>query len=257
MKIRAVHHVSVILSLALLTGCFKTRADIAREQEDQEVRSHLQQNMADYSQNLERIRNEIGRLQGRIDELEHSRRKDLANVMSSRETDQKSHDKVMDDLRAKITALQESQKALFEEVKKIHEERLSERASPAPIPTKKKGSASYESALSAFKAKDYEAVIAGMRSYLDSNPRGKYSLDARYYLGESLYQKKEYEKAAVEFGAVQERSPSSAQGRKSTLRLAQSFKAMGKNKDAKAFAELLIQGNPNSEEAKAARKMLK
>ena len=77
MKIRAVHHVSVILSLALLTGCFKTRADIAREQEDQEVRSHLQQNMADYSQNLERIRNEIGRLQGRIDELEHSRRKDL------------------------------------------------------------------------------------------------------------------------------------------------------------------------------------
>ncbi len=56
---------------------------------------------------------------------------------------------------------------------------------------------------------------------------------------------------------VHEKSPTTTLGRKSTLRIAQSFKAMGKPKDAKAFAQLLVQSSPDSEEAKAARKLLK
>ena len=92
---------------------------------------------------------------------------------------------------------------------------------------------------------------------MEANPKGKHAIDARFFLADSLYKQKDYEQAVVEFGVVHERAPNSALGRKSTLRLAQSFKAMGKTKDARAFAQLLIQGSPDSEEAKAARKMLK
>ena len=56
---------------------------------------------------------------------------------------------------------------------------------------------------------------------------------------------------------VHEKAPTTNIGRQSTLRLAQSFKAMGKEKDAKAFAQLLVQGAPTSKEAAQARKLLK
>ena len=61
----------------------------------------------------------------------------------------------------------------------------------------------------------------------------------------------------MEFGGVQEKAPTSELGRKSTLKIAESFKALGKDKDARSFAQLLISTSPNSAEAKQARKFLK
>ncbi|HEY8279801.1 MAG TPA: tetratricopeptide repeat protein [Bdellovibrionota bacterium] len=257
MKRRHLVHLSVVILPLLFSGCFKTRQEIAREKEDVEVRTSLQQNIVDYSQGLEKTQADLGRLQGRIEELEHARKKEMAGVTASNESDRKA----IEELKAKITSMQEAQNALFEEVKKLREDNLasaSRPAAPAPGSAKKKVSGGkFSSAMGSFKEKDFQGAAAGFRAYLDANPKGKLVLDAHFYLGESLYQQKSFEEAVAEFAVVHEKAPGVALGRKATLRLAQSFKAMGKGKDAKAFAQLLVQGSPDSAEAKEARKLLK
>jgi TolA-binding protein len=257
MKIRLLRHVFIVALPFLFAGCFKTRNEIAREKEEVEVRSNLQQNIVEYNQSLERTQAELGRLQGRIEELEHTRRKEM---QSGRESEQKT----MEELRARIASLQENQGALFEEIKKLKEDNLAlmgERARSAPPPAAKKKvtspAASFDSALAAYKAQDFQSAANAFRAFIDSNPKGKRLLDAHYYLGDSLFREKEYSAAVVEFGVVHEKAPATSLGRQSTLKIAQSFKAMGKDKDAKAFAQLLVQASPSSKEAAQARKLLK
>ncbi len=244
-----------VLVVLLLPGCFRTRAEIAREKEEKEAQASLQQEVVQYQQNLDRMQAEIGRLQGKLEEMEHQRKKEQA---SNREGTEKN----VTDLKAQISEMQKSQESLFEEMKRLKEENvqlLKERQrsasnSSSTAPTK---GASFQSALTAYKAKDYEAAQGGFRSYLEANAKGKKAMDAHYYLGDILYKQKSYADAIVEFAVVHEKSPATAWGRKSTLRIAESFKAMGKEKDAKAFAQILVQNHPNSSEAKAARKFLK
>ncbi len=240
----------------LTTGCFRTRADLAREKEEKEVQSDLRENIVEYNRGLERLQADVGRLQGKVEEMDHSRRKEMS---SSREGAEKSQA----DLAARVASLQQAQAALFEEIKQLKEDNVqllklvSDRARPAPAAPVKKNANNYASALSAFKAKNYEAAAEGFRAYLEASPKGKSSLDAQYYLGESLYRQKDFSEAIVAYGAVHERSATSELGRKSTLRIAESFDALGKKKDAKAFAEILVQSSPDSAEAKKARKYLR
>ena len=258
-------HLLILVIPFFLAGCFETREQIARQKEEQEVRNSLQQNVMQAGQGLDHVQAEIGRLQGRVEEIEHQRKKDMSGFSSARDNEQKGTEKAIQELSAKVTALQEAQNTLFEEVKKLHEDALAERSRPAPTasPSKKKGNqgavapGNFDSALAAYKAQDYGSATAGFRGYLEASPKAKRALDARYYLADSLFKQKQYEQAAAEFGTVHDKSPTSFYGRRSALRLAQSFKQMGNTKDAKAFAELLVQESPNSEEAKTARKMIK
>jgi TolA-binding protein len=165
---------------------------------------------------------------------------------------------------------EDSIEILFEEIKRLKEDNLqlaklmSERPHSAAAPSatsKKKGAMNsaggFDASIGAFKAKDFPGAIAGFRSFLEVNPKSKHALDARFFLGESLFKTKEYAEAIVEFGVIHEKAQNSALGRRATLRIAQSFKSMGKEKDARAFAQILIQSNPNSDEARKARAVLK
>ncbi len=252
-------HVGLALVLPLLfSGCFKTRQEIAREKEDREVRSNLQENIVEYNQTVEKTQMQLGKLEGRIEEIEHNRKKEMSGLLSGREAEQKT----LEELKEQVSSLRNAQQALFEEIKKLKEDNLalaSDRARSGSSGAKKKvnSTASYNSALTAYKAKDFKAAAAGFRAFLDTKPKGKRAIDAHYYLGESLYREKDFAAAVVELAVVHEKSPATLLGRQSTLRLAQSFKAMGKEKDAKAFAQLLVQNAPSSKEAVQARKILK
>lgn len=253
------------LILASLTGCFRTRADIAREQEERETKAALQQSAVEHSQQMERLQAEIGRLQGKIEEVEHQRRKEMGTLSSSLNTDREGTDKRVSDLQGRLEETQKSQTALFDELKRLKEENVAllkaqaEKARHSGVAKpagKKVGTQQYEAAVAAYKAKDYGSAIPVFRAFLESQPRSKRAVDANFFLGDSLYRTKEYSEAIIAFGAVHEKDSGSALGRRATLRIAESFKALGKDKDAKAFAQILVQSHPNSDEAKKARKLL-
>jgi TolA-binding protein len=250
------------LSITLLPGCFKTRADIAKEKEEKELRASLQQNVVESNQGVERLQAEIGRLNGKIEELEFQRKQEMSAYGTSRD----SSDKSVAEMKTRMEEMQKTQTMLFEELKRLKEENVQllksmdrPRAAPAPAPGQKKSAKanSFSTALTAFKAKDYEAATSGFRSFLEMNPKSKKALDARFMLADSLYRQKEYTDAIMEFSVIHEKTPTTSLGRKSTLKIAESFKALGKDKDARTFAQILQSSSPNSAEAKQARKFLK
>jgi TolA-binding protein len=257
-------HILAALFITLtLSGCLKTREDIARERQEKELQASLQQNVVQAGQGVEALQAEIGRLQGRIEELDHQRKKEMSGLYSSKE----GSEKTLADIKTQLAALGQSQTQLFEEIKKLKEDNLqmskalAERPHALAAPAQKKNagqsSGSYDSALKAYLEKDFGSAIDGFRSYLEVNGKGKKANPAHYYLGDSLYRIKDYQNAIVELAVVHEKSPNTALGRKSTLRIAESFKALGKDKDAKAFAQILVQSAPDSAEAKQAKKFIK
>lgn len=254
---KKISFILLALSVLALPSCFRTRAEIAREKQEKEGQVALQQSVVEYQQNFQSMQAEIGRLQGKIEELEFQRKKEMASQGQSVE----SNAKASTELKSKVEEMQKSQMMLFEEIKRLKEE--NNQLVAAQVSGKKSAAAgggtktSFDQALSLFKGKNYGQAAEAFRFYLESNPRSKKSTDARYYLGESLYRQKEYVDAIVEFGAIHEKSPTTTFGRKSTLRIAESFKALGKEKDAKSFAQILLQTSPNSSEAKQAKKLLK
>ena len=248
----------LILSLSacfLLSGCFRTRSEIAREKQDEEVRTSLQQNVVEANQAVEKMQAEIGRLNGKIEELEFQRKKEQSAFGASRD----ASDKSVAEMKARLEEMQKNQATLFDELKRVKEENvqlLKNQGSSRPRSGSQK-KAGFKGALSAYKAKKYDVAVPAFRDFLEASPKSKKALDAHYLLGDSLYRQKKYSDAILEFSVVHEKSPASALGRKSTLKIAQSFKALGKDKDAKAFAAILVQSSPKSAEAKKARKFLK
>lgn len=266
MKLRNSILFACLITSVSLSGCsFRTRAEIAREKQEKEMQESLQQNVLQSAKQMEALQAEIGRLQGKLEEMDHNRAKENSTVREGTE-------KQVSDLRARMEEQQKAQtaaqQALFDEIKRLREEnaQMAETLSKKPSGgggggsgsgQKKSGKPSYDAGLAAYKEKNYEAAADGFRGYLEALPNGKYALSARYYLGDALYGQKDYTNAIVEFGAVQEKSPSSQWGRKSALRIAESFSALGKKKDAKTFAQLLVDSAPDSAEAKRAKKFLK
>jgi TolA-binding protein len=261
MKMRSSVLVVALASVLLLPGCFRTRADIEREKAEKDMQNSMQQSALESSQAMERMQAEIGRLQGRLEEVEHERQKEIGSINSGREGTEKQVADLRKALEEQQKAQAAAQAALFDEIKRLKEENIELNKQPRGSSSQKKSvsekKATYSSAIADFNQKDYDAAADGFRAYLEAHPKGKNALDARYFLADSLYRKKDYTQAIVEFGTIHEQSPTSAFGRKSTLRIAESFSALGKPKDAKAFAQILVSSAPDSAEAKKARKFLK
>jgi len=242
----------------MLSACFRTHSEVMRDQEEAEMQGSLQESVVIQSESMERLQSQVGKLQGRIEELEHERRNDYTQGQSNK----KSLEEKTDNLEKKLDTIAKNQDLLFEEMKKIREERLKEASRPSvvlPIKEKQKKNQKnlYDEALKAFNKKKYNEAADGFSSYLKENPRGKYMLSANYYLGESLYQEKSYADAILALSVVQEKSLKTSMGRKATLRIAESFRAMGKTKEARSFAQILIDSNPGSAEAKKAKRYLR
>src|SRR3989344_432065 len=87
---------SCAFGIFFLTACFRTHSEVVREREEQEMQGSVQESMATQAETLEQLQVQQGRLQGRIEEAEHDRRK----AYTQSEVDRKS-------LEEKIGALAE------------------------------------------------------------------------------------------------------------------------------------------------------
>lgn len=239
---------------SFLPACFRTHAEIEKEREEREAKNALQENVASYAESIEGIKARLGQLQGRMEEIENDRKREVSSALGAR----KEQEEKLDLMQKRLEVLEKSQNVFFEQIKKIAEEKsFTQSAAPLAKKSQKKNFPNtYEAGLKEFKAKHYQAAAGVFDSFLKENPRTKHFVEANYYKGEALYYQKDYAAAILSFGAVQEKSPISTMGRKATLRMAESFHALGKEKEAKTFARLLVEGSPNSEEAKKAKRFL-
>jgi tol-pal system protein YbgF len=246
------------LSLAflfLLSGCLKTRSDLKSETNNPDSGyetkvTDVQNANAENQKVSEELRGEINRLNGRIDELQKK------NESMSQEAGKRGErDAQMRDMESKVQELQASQAALIEALQKKEKDREEKIQKEKEVP-KTDPAAEYEAGKAAHKEKKYDAAVEAFTKYLKF-PKGKYTEDALFLRGESLYAKENYKKAILDYSSLQEKFPKSKNISKALLKMGMSFDALGMKSDAKPFYQEILEKHAKAPEAKAAKAKLK
>lgn len=90
----------------------------------------------------------------------------------------------------------------------------------------------YEKAFGFLRQADYAAAEQGFKSFIDKNPKDKLVDNAKYWYGETLYVRAEFDQAAVAFADAFQQNPQGNKAPDSLLKLAMSLGALNKVQDA-------------------------
>ena len=105
----------------------------------------------------------------------------------------------------------------------------------------------YQSALEALKAEQYDEAEKKFNKILNRFPSDKLAGNAQYWLGESYYARKQYEKSAVAFAKGYQQYHDGTKAPDSLLKLGMSMQMLQKNKEACAAFISLPREFPKAE----------
>jgi len=114
----------------------------------------------------------------------------------------------------------------------------------------------YRIALKALRDQQYDKAVQQFRAFQRKYPSSQMADDAQYWIGESYFAQKDYNRAILELNDVLkyrrgDKVPAAL------LRQAQAFVEIGDKTDARLILQKLINEYPNAEQVAAARDMLK
>ena len=223
------------VSLAFtFVGC-KTRNDLRRDQEMETLRNEVSQvrgDKADMDVIGEEVKGDVTRLSTQLDE--HIQHTNLQNEEMRKE---------LTSLTARVQALE--QHAVQEEIK--------DHAPPPPAPVR-----NLDAAKAAFEAAKYDDAISILKELVKGKGRTPETRKANYLLAEAYFQSKDFASAALEFSEYKKAYAKDPMIPNAIYRQAQSFKSLGKPKEARLFYQELIDRYPkHALSAKAKQEMKK
>jgi TolA-binding protein len=175
----------IVLAGLTLTGCFAT------------------------SQQMTDLRDDITRLQGRLNEMQQNQA-DLSVKMDSVASN-------MDKLSFELNGAQNRMSVLGQRMDDMNNNlsqrmgKLSEQLSGgAPMSVAPAPSQLYQQAYSDFSRGKYALAVTGFTDYLQQYPDTELSPQAQYYLGESWYAQEDWQKALDAFSQVEVKYPKSS-----------------------------------------------
>ena len=234
-----------------------TRAQLESHQSSRTAEDRqLREQSAKLYATLEQLREENRILNGRIDEIGHSQR-------LGSETGQVSEKGLADQLVILEGRIQYNS----ERIQRM-EQYLNLEAPKAPAPTEKlpppaagdqppSEDAVYAAAKEAFDQEDFPGARRGFQAFIDAFPKSKNADNAQFWIGETYYREKWYEKAILEYQKVIEKYPAGNKVRASLLKQGLSFFNIGDKANARLILKELISKYPQSDEAALAEKKLK
>jgi tol-pal system protein YbgF len=115
----------------------------------------------------------------------------------------------------------------------------------------------YSAAKEAFDQSDYEGARRGFEAFLAAYPQSGNADNAQFWIGETYYREKWYEKAILEYQKVIETYPQGNKVKAALLKQGLSFFNIDDKANARLILKELISKYPRSEEAELAEKKLK
>jgi TolA-binding protein len=235
-----------LLTIAALAmtqaACLKTRTQIKGGGESAEPESSGETESKEAPRSgryeLEEMRNEITRVSGKVEVLEHSQRSQ--NYQELKEYSAR--------LDGRIAELEKNQLILLTEVKALKDEKAAA-AREAAVPATDLST----SAAQLLKEGKYEAAAEKYRALLNKGLKGKEAAEAHFGLAESEYGLKNFKKAIVQYSKVQEAFSKSTRIPTSLYKIGVSFQQLNMPKESKNFFAELLERYPKSPEAKRAR----
>ncbi len=111
---------------------------------------------------------------------------------------------------------------------------------------------SYLAAYELVKNKRFDDAMTAMQNFITIYPRGGYTANAHYWLGELYLVKNDYPNAISQFEIVLHTFPKSSKAAASTLKLAYALAASGKEKEAKMQLLQVLKNYPDTTTAQLA-----
>lgn len=115
----------------------------------------------------------------------------------------------------------------------------------------------YEQAKKTFDDGDMEAARIQFENFITSFPESDLAGNARFWIADSYYVEKWYEKAILEYQKVLEQYPDSNKAAAARLKQGYAFAELGENANARLILNELINRYPDTREAGFAREKLK
>lgn len=115
---------------------------------------------------------------------------------------------------------------------------------------------SYLAAYELIKNKQFDEAMAAMQTFIEQYPRGGYTANAQYWLGELYLQKQDYPEAMSHFELVVKNYPTSSKAAASRLKLGFALADSGKKSEAIQELEELIKQHPDTNPAQLAKDKL-
>ncbi|KTD58761.1 outer membrane protein [Legionella sainthelensi] len=116
---------------------------------------------------------------------------------------------------------------------------------------------SYLAAYELIKNKRYDDAITAMNVFVQKYPRGGYTANAQYWLGELYLVKKDYSKSIEHFNTVLQQFPTSSKSAASMLKVGYAYAEQGNKPEAKKFLQQVVRAYPNTPTAQLASSKLR
>lgn len=196
----------------------------------------LGKNQLDFANQLEALRGDVARLTGQIEVL-----------TNSLEAAHKRQQDFYVDLDNRLRKLESSAAAPAEGA-----------AAPAAAQADPQAEMrDYEAALGLFRAGKFKEAQAAFEGFVAAHPQATLLPNATYWLGSSLYQQKQFGKAAETFGRVAATWPADAKAPDALLAQANALVEAKDEKAAIKVLETLVEKYPTSPAVETARARLK
>jgi len=269
------HHVLLLASAALYTGCASQSALDATRYDIDAVKTRLytmEKNLggvrnesregidaiektlrsdvadvrklsADIQASIDSTKTEMQALNGRLDDLGISQKKPVEDLARYR-----------DDADKRILALEERilklQSTLDEFTIKIAELAKAKDTPATPDSIYMKG-------LDTFKAGDMPAAREIFIKFIEQYPQHDLAANSQYWVGETHYSEKNYEQAILAFQDVIKNYPTKDKVPSAMLKQAMAFEAINDSKSARYVLKKLVETFPKSDESAKAKELLK
>jgi len=173
------------------------------------------------------------------------------SARSSRDTERK-----VDETAMKLDRLSGMVEKLTKEVKAIQESYAGKALQPGPDTESLDEEAFYNRAYDTFTRGELDAAHGLFNTFLAKYPKGKFSDNARFWIGESLYRRNRFEEAILEYEKVKKDFPSGDKVPAALLKQALSFLKLNRKEEAAILLKDLIRHYPQSEQAGMAKEQL-
>jgi tol-pal system protein YbgF len=229
----------------------------------QDVEAGLRTGYAGMSASMDRVQQELRLLSGRMEEVEHSLQRRVADDRSDAARRKEQLDAaglLAAQIDRRLTAIEQYldlKPPAARAAAPPGAPRAGEDAAPRPDDPGLTDSQLYAQSKSAFDDGRMDAARQGFDQLLKRFPQSNLANNAQFWIGESYYREKWYEKAILEYQTVIEKYPDGNKVPAAMLKQGMAFLQLGDEPNARLVLRELGRRYPESSEARAGAEKLK
>jgi tol-pal system protein YbgF len=217
----------------------------------------IRKSQADLDFMLEPLQREIQILKNGVEENREYLQRPQRELTAFR----KDFEVRLNGLEAKIDKVRKEMGAKIEEVSRAS--KAQSKIVPPPPPSKRETSSQgametlYKNAKQTYERKEFPAAREKFKAFLAVYPKGQLSDNAQFWIGESFYSEKDYEKAIIAYDDVLKKFPKGDKVPSALLKQALCWLELGDKTFAQSLLKRVIKEHPRTQQAKIAKEKLR